>query len=73
MLFFLCDLPTLTFSIFYTRQEHAESLMLRKKAKDLETEYKQLQLEFQGKEGRVIALEQEVEVFSTYFIQWIIW
>lgn len=49
-------------SISLTRQEHSETLMLRKKAKDLETEYKQLQLEYQGKEGRVIALENEVEV-----------
>ncbi|XP_062324283.1 macoilin-2 [Osmerus eperlanus] len=48
------------------RQEHAESLMLKKKAKDLETEYKQLQLEFQGKEGRVIALEQEVEAMGRF-------
>lgn len=48
------------------RQEHAESLMLRKKTKDLETEYKQLQLEFQGKEGRVVALEKEVEALARY-------
>lgn len=38
------------------------TLMLRKKEKDLETEYKQLQLESQGKEGRLIALVNEVEV-----------
>lgn len=50
-------------SIFHhTRQEHSVTLMLRKKEKDLETEYKQLQLESQGKEGRLIALRNEVEV-----------
>lgn len=36
--------------------------MLRKRVKDLEAEYKQLQLECQGKEGQVLALEKEVEV-----------
>lgn len=36
--------------------------MLRKKAKDLDSEYKQLQLEYQEKENRMIALENEVEV-----------
>lgn len=36
--------------------------MLRKKVKDLEAEYKQLQMECQGKEGQVLALEKEVEV-----------
>ncbi|XP_028858182.1 macoilin-1 isoform X2 [Denticeps clupeoides] len=43
------------------RQEQTESLMLRKKAKELETEYKQLQLDYQVKEGRVLVLEKEVE------------
>uniref|UniRef100_A0A8C1EH36 Si:dkey-12h9.6 n=1 Tax=Cyprinus carpio carpio TaxID=630221 RepID=A0A8C1EH36_CYPCA len=44
------------------RQEHSETQMLRKKAKDLDSEYKQLQLEYQEKENRMIALENEVEV-----------
>ncbi|XP_017548042.1 macoilin [Pygocentrus nattereri] len=43
------------------RQEHTETQLLRKKARDLETEYKQLQLDYQGKENRVLALEKEVE------------
>ncbi|RXN24280.1 macoilin-like protein [Labeo rohita] len=43
------------------RQEHSETQMLRKKAKDLDSEYKQLQLEYQEKENRMIALENEVE------------
>ncbi len=51
----------LYFSIHY-RQEHSETQMLRKKAKDLDSEYKQLQLEYQEKENRMIALENEVEV-----------
>lgn len=36
--------------------------MLRKRVKDLETEYKQLQLEYQVKESRVVDLESDVEV-----------
>ncbi|KAG5276845.1 hypothetical protein AALO_G00110450 [Alosa alosa] len=48
------------------RQEQTETLMLRKKVKDLETEYKQLQLECQGKEGQVLALEKEVESLQKY-------
>ncbi|XP_038824369.1 macoilin [Salvelinus namaycush] len=48
------------------RQEHSVTLMLRKKEKDLETEYKQLQLESQGKEGRLIALVNEVEALGKY-------
>ncbi|KAM6953874.1 macoilin [Aplochiton taeniatus] len=48
------------------RQEHSETLMLRKKAKDLETEYKQLHLEYQVKEARVIALENDVEALGKY-------
>lgn len=43
------------------RQEHSETQMLRKKAKDLDAEYKQLQLEYQEKENRMIALDNEVE------------
>ncbi|KAG7222714.1 hypothetical protein INR49_026323 [Caranx melampygus] len=39
------------------RQEHSETQMLRKRVKDLETEYKQLQLEYQVKESRVVDLE----------------
>lgn len=57
----LC-LTTVIFSIFYTRQEHCETQMLRKRVKDLETEYKQLQLECQVKESRVVDLESDVEV-----------
>lgn len=41
--------------------------MLRKRVKDLETEYKQLQLECQVKESRVVDLESDVEVsFQNY-------
>lgn len=36
--------------------------MLRKRVKDLETEYKQLQLQYQVKESRVLDLESDVEV-----------
>ncbi|XP_056150524.1 macoilin-1 [Lampris incognitus] len=48
------------------RQEHCETQMLRKRVKDLETEYKQLQLEFQVKEGRVVDLESDVEALQKY-------
>ncbi|XP_031437029.1 macoilin isoform X2 [Clupea harengus] len=48
------------------RQEQTETLMLRKKVKDLEAEYKQLQMECQGKEGQVLALEKEVESLQKY-------
>lgn len=55
------------FSVSYTRQEHCETQMLRKRVKDLETEYKQLQLECQVKESRVVDLESDVEVsFQNY-------
>lgn len=54
------------FSRLDSRQEHCESQMLRKRVKELETEYKQLQLECQVTESRVVELESEVEVsFST--------
>ncbi|CAB1445144.1 unnamed protein product [Pleuronectes platessa] len=43
------------------RQEHCETQMLRKRVKDLETEYRQLQLENQVKENRVVDLERDVE------------
>ncbi|XP_051500986.1 macoilin-like isoform X2 [Myxocyprinus asiaticus] len=46
------------------RQEHSETQMLRKKAKDLDSEYKQLQLEYQEKENRMVALENEVEILQ---------
>ncbi|XP_051954667.1 macoilin [Xyrauchen texanus] len=46
------------------RQEHSETQMLRKKAKDLDSEYKQLQLEYQEKENRMVALENEVETLQ---------
>lgn len=48
--------------ISYTRQEHCETQMLRKRVKELETEYKQLQLEYQVKESRMVDLESDVEV-----------
>ncbi|XP_028997246.1 macoilin isoform X2 [Betta splendens] len=48
------------------RQEHSETQMLRKRVKDLETEYKQLQLECQVKECRVIDLESDVEALAKY-------
>lgn len=61
------------FSISYTRQEHTETQMLRKRVKDLETEYKQLQLEYQVKESRVVDLESDVEVFSYYYLGMNLW
>ncbi|KAK5903393.1 hypothetical protein CgunFtcFv8_007179 [Champsocephalus gunnari] len=48
------------------RQEHCETQMLRKRVKDLETEYKQLQLECQVKESRVLDLESDVEALGMY-------
>ncbi|XP_074541736.1 macoilin-1 [Halichoeres trimaculatus] len=48
------------------RQEHCETQMLRKRVKDLETEYKQLQLEFQVKESRVVDLESDIEALGKY-------
>lgn len=48
------------------RQEQTETLMLRKKVKDLEAEYTQLQLESQAKESQVLALEKEVESLQKY-------
>ncbi|KAK0142172.1 Macoilin [Merluccius polli] len=48
------------------RQEHSETQMLRKRVKELETEYKQLQLEYQVKEGRVVDLESDVEGLQKY-------
>ncbi|KAF3850016.1 hypothetical protein F7725_019735 [Dissostichus mawsoni] len=48
------------------RQEHCETQMLRKRVKDLETEYKQLQMECQVKESRVLDLESDVEALGMY-------
>ncbi|XP_008395755.1 macoilin-1 isoform X1 [Poecilia reticulata] len=48
------------------RQEHCETQMLRKRVKDLETEYKQLQLEYQVKESRVVDLERDIEALGKY-------
>ncbi|KAJ3607167.1 hypothetical protein NHX12_026680 [Muraenolepis orangiensis] len=48
------------------RQEHPETQMLRKRVKELDTEYKQLQLEYQVKEGRVVDLESDVEALQKY-------
>ncbi|XP_047243574.1 macoilin-1 isoform X3 [Girardinichthys multiradiatus] len=48
------------------RQEHCETQMLRKRVKDLETEYKQLQLEYQVKESRVVDLERDFEALGKY-------
>ncbi|XP_058881714.1 macoilin-1-like [Acipenser ruthenus] len=50
--------------LFTNRQEHTESL--KKKAKELETDWKQLQQEFQAKESQIINLENEVEVLCKY-------
>uniref|UniRef100_A0A3B5KYG2 Si:dkey-12h9.6 n=1 Tax=Xiphophorus couchianus TaxID=32473 RepID=A0A3B5KYG2_9TELE len=47
-------------------QEHCETQMLRKRVKDLETEYKQLQLEYQVKESRVVDLERDIEALGKY-------
>ncbi|XP_062857536.1 macoilin [Trichomycterus rosablanca] len=43
------------------RQEQTETQLLRKRAQDLDTEYKQLQLNYQENENRVLALEKQVE------------
>ncbi|XP_061560683.1 macoilin-1 [Phycodurus eques] len=48
------------------RQENSESQMLRKRVKDLETEYKQLQLQYQVKESHVLNLESDVEALGKY-------
>ncbi|XP_030638346.1 macoilin [Chanos chanos] len=48
------------------RQEQSETQALKKKAKDLETEYEQLQLDYQGREARVLALESEVEALQKH-------
>ncbi|KAJ7988042.1 hypothetical protein DPEC_G00319540 [Dallia pectoralis] len=48
------------------RQELSETVMLRKKEKDLETEYRQLQLQSEGREGCVLALENKLEVLGSY-------
>ncbi|CAJ1076988.1 macoilin-1 [Xyrichtys novacula] len=48
------------------QQEHSETQMFRKRVKDLETEYKQLQLDFQLKESRVVDLERDVEALGRY-------
>ncbi|XP_041109345.1 macoilin-1-like [Polyodon spathula] len=50
--------------LFTNRQEHPESL--KKKVKELETDWKQLQQEFQAKESQIINLENEVEVLCKY-------
>ncbi len=44
--------------------------MLRKRVKDLETEHKQLQLEYQVKESRVVDLESDVEVSFYTLWEW---
>ncbi|XP_077367125.1 macoilin-1 isoform X4 [Festucalex cinctus] len=49
-----------------SRQENNESQMLRKRVKDLESEYKQLQLQYQLKDSRVIDLENDVEALGKY-------
>ncbi|XP_068505319.1 macoilin-1 isoform X2 [Syngnathus scovelli] len=49
-----------------TRQENTESQMLRKRVKDLEAEYKQLQLQYQVQESRVLDLENDVEALGKY-------
>lgn len=57
-----CVGSRLLFFLPSTRQEHSEMQLLRKRARDLDTEYKQLQLDYQGKDNRGLALEKEVEV-----------
>lgn len=56
--------------VSYTRQEHCETQMLRKRIKELETEYKQLQLEYQVKESRMVDLESDVEVSFCFYNIW---
>ncbi|KAM9797976.1 macoilin-1 [Neosynchiropus ocellatus] len=48
------------------RQENCESQMLRKRVKDLETELKQLQLEYQVKESHALDLERDLEALGKY-------
>ncbi|XP_068609557.1 macoilin-1 [Brachionichthys hirsutus] len=48
------------------RQELCETQMLRKRVKELETEFKQLQLEFHVKESLVVDLESDVEALGKY-------
>lgn len=59
--------------VSYTRQEHCETQMLRKRVKELETEYKQLQLECQVKESRVVELESDIEVFFPHYLGMNLW
>lgn len=66
----LSDLKLFIFSHLNTRQEHCESQMLRKRVKELETEYKQLQLECQVTESRLVELESEVEVSFYTILEW---
>lgn len=61
---------TLILSHLDSRQEHCESQMLRKRVKELETEYRQLQLECQVTESRVVELESEVEVSFYTILEW---
>ncbi|XP_019713459.1 macoilin-1 isoform X1 [Hippocampus comes] len=55
-----------TRAVTASRQENSESQMFRKRVKDLETEYKQLQLQYQIKESRVLDLESDVEALGKY-------
>lgn len=64
------SLRTDALSISNIRQEHCETQMLRKRVKDLDTEYKQLQLEYQVKESRVLELERDVEVSFYSIWEW---
>ncbi|XP_061099632.1 macoilin [Conger conger] len=48
------------------KQEQTETQALKRKAKELETEFKHLQLEMQRKEGQTVALENEVEVLRKH-------
>ncbi|KAJ8355606.1 hypothetical protein SKAU_G00184000 [Synaphobranchus kaupii] len=48
------------------RHELSETQVLKRKAKELDTEYKHLQLDFQRKEGQTVALENEVEVLRKH-------
>ncbi|XP_077442554.1 macoilin-1 isoform X1 [Stigmatopora argus] len=53
-------------TISASRQENSESQMLRKRVKDLEADYKHLQLQNQVKESHVLDLQSEVEGLGKY-------
>lgn len=49
-----------------SRQEHPETQMLRKRVKDLESDYKHLQRESQIKDNTLVELDRDMESLSKY-------